>query len=172
MTTGAVEVGADATGSFRREAEKSGGIRHALSAKTCSLTTPLSKLESPRRNLARCRTGETHEVELAKELPVGSRVDLDCDARQRKKLQSQCAMATGSNGGLAALFLASRHSLGATRLTPSGPCGYSCPRDQTETGSSGRCGIGLCYCQRPLFFRHLGHRIGGHTLAQLWFRWR
>jgi hypothetical protein len=66
----------------------------------------LLKFESSRTDLARCRTGKKHEIALARDLPVGSRVDFDCDARQRKILQSQCAMATGSNKFLAALYLA------------------------------------------------------------------
>jgi hypothetical protein len=82
----------------------------------------LSKPESPRRDLARRRTGETHEVELARELPVGSRVGFDCDASQRKKLQSQCAMSTGSNEFLAALFLVPCYGFGAPRLASSSPC--------------------------------------------------
>ena len=104
---------------------------------SCSLTIRLSKFESPRRDLVSYRRGERHEVELARDLPVGSRMGFGCDARQRKKLQSQCAMATGSYKSLATLFLASRHSIGAARLTPSGPCGYSCPRDQTGAAGGG-----------------------------------
>ena len=62
---------------------------------------------------------EKHEVELARDLPVGSRTGVDCDARQRKKLQSQCALATGSNKGLA-LWCSTRSCISSFMRSASG----------------------------------------------------
>ena len=50
----------------------------------------LSKTESPRKDLARCRAGEKYEVESARELPVGSRTGFGTErAAEIKRLVEQ-----------------------------------------------------------------------------------